>query len=267
MKKILLLHIRTFIWLALITAVVSSCVPQKKMLYMRGKEDADTLKEFKNERKVNYKVENGDNLFIKIVSMDETTSTLLNPMGSGGGGGSSGGGGNYLNSYTVTEEGYLDFPLVGKIYVKGKTVEEITDLLTEKLNEYIREFVVIIKLVNFNITILGEVSSPGQYQIYQTDINMFEAIAMAGDMTDFSVRDKVLIIRKTKNGSSVHEVDMSSRSFLSSDYFYLQPDDIIYIRPMKGKQFSFSNFPYGMVMSTISFVLMMITFFGVINSQ
>jgi polysaccharide export outer membrane protein len=266
MKKILLLHIRSFIWLALITAVVSSCVPQKKMLYMRVKEDADTLKEFKNERKVNYKVENGDNLFIKIVSMDETTSTLLNPMGSGGGGGSSGGG-NYLSSYTVTEKGYLDFPLVGKIYVKGKTVEEITDLLTEKLKEYIKEFVVIIKLVNFNITILGEVSSPGQYEIYQTDINMFEAIAMAGDMTDFSVRDKVLIIRKTKNGSSVHEVDMSSRSFLSSDYFYLQPDDIIYIRPMKGKQFSFSNFPYGMVMSTISFVLMMITFFGVINSQ
>jgi len=265
MKKILRLHFKTFIWLALIAAVVSSsCVPQKKMLYMRVKEDADTLKEFKNERKVDYKIENGDNLFIKIVSMDETTSDLLNPMGSGG---SSGGGGNYLNSYTVTEKGYLDFPLVGKIYVKGKNVEEITDLLTEKLNKYIKEFVVIIKLVNFNITILGEISSPGQYQIYQTDINMFEAIAMAGDMTDFSVRDKVLIIRKTKDGSSVHEVDMSSRSFLSSDYFYLQPDDIIYVRPMKGKQFTFSNFPYGMVFSTISFILMIITLFGVLNSN
>ena len=268
MKKFLLLHFKTFIWLALIAAIASSsCVPQKKMLYMRVKEDADTLKEFKNNRKVDYKIENGDNLFIKVVSMDETTSNLLNPMGSGSGGGSSGGGGNYLNSYTVTEEGYLDFPLVGKIYVKGKNVEEITDLLTERLNDYIREFVVIIKLVNFNITILGEINSPGQYQIYQTDINMFEAMAMAGDMTDYAIRDKVLIIRKTKSGSSIHEVDMSKRSFLSSDYFYLKPDDIIYIMPMKGKQFAFTNFPYGMVMSTISFVLMLITLFGVLNTQ
>ncbi len=265
MKKTLQSNIVILIWLALIISVVSSCVPQKKMLYMRVRSEADTLKEFKNNRKVTYKVQNGDNLYIKIVSMDETTNTLLNPMGSGGGGGSSGGGGNYLSSYTITEEGYLDFPLVGKLYVKNKTVEEITEILTEQLNNYIKEFVVIIKLVNFNITILGEISSPGQYQIFQTDINMFEAIAMAGDMTDFSVRDKVLVIRKTKDGSSVHTVDMSSRSFLSSDYFYLQPDDIIYVKPMKGKQFSFSNFPYGMVMSTISFALAMIAFFSVMN--
>jgi len=227
------------------------------MLYMRVKEDADTLTEFKNDREVIYKVQNGDNLYIKIVSMDETTNKLLNPMGSGGGG-SSGGGGNYLNSYTVTEEGYLEFPLVGNIYVKNQTVEEITNLLTEHLGDYIKEFVVIIKLVNFNITILGEVSSPGLYNIYQTDINLFEAIAMAGDMTDFSIRDDVTIIRKTKEGSKVRQVDMSSRSFLSSNYFYLQPDDIVYVKPIKMKQFAFTTFPYGMLFGTISFVIAMV---------
>jgi len=224
---------------------------------MRVKEDADTLTEFKNDREVIYKVQNGDNLYIKIVSMDETTNELLNPMGSGGGG-SSGGGGNYLNSYTVTEEGYLEFPLVGNIYVKNQTVEEITNLLTEHLGDYIKEFVVIIKLVNFNITILGEVSSPGLYNIYQTDINLFEAIAMAGDMTDFSIRDDVTIIRKTKEGSKVRQVDMSSRSFLSSNYFYLQPDDIVYVKPIKMKQFAFSTFPYGMFFGAISFVIAMV---------
>ena len=224
---------------------------------MRVREDADTLTEFKNDREVIYKVQNGDNLYIKIVSMDETTNQLLNPMGSGGGGGS-GGGANYLNSYTVTEEGYLEFPLVGKIYVKNQTVEEITNLLTEHLGDYIKEFVVIIKLVNFNITILGEVSSPGLYQIYQTDINLFEAIAMAGDMTDFSIRDDVTVIRKTKDGSKVRQVDMSSRSFLSSEYYYLQPDDIVYIKPIKMKQFAFTTFPYGMLFGTITFVIAMI---------
>ncbi len=224
---------------------------------MRVREDADTLTEFKNDREVIYKVQNGDNLYIKIVSMDETTNQLLNPMGSGGGGGS-GGGANYLNSYTVTEEGYLEFPLVGKIYVKNHTVEEITNLLTEHLGDYIKEFVVIIKLVNFNITILGEVSSPGLYQIYQTDINLFEAIAMAGDMTDFSIRDDVTVIRKTKDGSKVRQVDMSRRSFLSSEYYYLQPDDIVYVKPIKMKQFAFTTFPYGMLFGTISFIIAMV---------
>ncbi len=257
MKNTSWFSIKTFIWLSLISIIISSCVPQKKMLYMRVKEDTDTLTEFKNDRDVIYKVQNGDNLYIKIVSMDETTNELLNPMGSGGGS-SSGGGANYLNSYTVTEEGYLEFPLVGNIYVKNQTVEEITNLLTEHLGDYIKEFVVIIKLVNFNITILGEVSSPGLYNIYQTDINLFEAIAMAGDMTDFSIRDDVTVIRKTKDGSKVRQVDMSSRSFLSSDYYYLQPDDIVYVKPIKMKQFAFSTFPYGMFFGAISFVIAMI---------
>jgi polysaccharide export outer membrane protein len=207
-------------------------------------------------------VQNGDNLYIKIVSMDEITNDILNPMGSGGGGGSSAGGGNYLNSYTVSEEGYLEFPLVGKLYVKDLSIEEITNLLTDNLNNYIKEFVVIVKLVNFNITILGEIRSPGQYNIYQTDINMFEAIAMAGDMTDYSIRDDITIIRKTKNGSKVRQVDMSARSFLSSEYFYLQPDDIIYVKPIKMKQFAFTTFPYGMIMGTISFIIAMVALFN-----
>jgi len=228
---------------------------------MRVKSDADTLTEFVNDRKVNYKVQNGDNLYIKIVSMDETTNTILNPMGSGGGG-SSAGGGNYLNSYTVSEEGYLEFPLVGKLYVKDHTIEEITNILTDHLNDYIKEFVVIVKLVNFNITILGEVRSPGQYNIYQTDINMFEAMAMAGDLTDYSIRDDITVIRKTKNGSKVRQVDMSSRSFLSADYLYLQPDDIIYVKPIKMKQFAFTSFPYGMIMGTISFIIAMVALFN-----
>ena len=183
-------------------------------------------------------------------------------MGSGGGGSSSSGGGNYLNSYTVSEEGYLEFPLVGKLYVKDLTIEEITNLLTDNLNNYIKEFVVIVKLVNFNITILGEVRSPGLYNIYQTDINMFEAIAMAGDLTDYSIRNDITIIRKTKDGSKVRQVDMSTRSFLSSEYFYLQPDDIIYVKPIKMKQFAFTTFPYGMVMGTISFIIAMVALFN-----
>ena len=254
--------VKSIIWLSIIILITSSCVPQKKMLYMRVKSEADTLTEFENDREVNYKVQNGDNLYIKIVSMDEVTNEILNPMGSGGGGGSSAGGGNYLNSYTVSEDGHLEFPLVGKLYVKDNTIEEITNLLTDNLNNYIKEFVVIVKLVNFNITILGEVSSPGLYNIYQTDINMFEAIAMAGDLTDYSIRDDITIIRKTKNGSKVRQVDMSSRSFLSSEYFYLQPDDIVYVKPIKMKQFAFTTFPYGMVMGTISFIIAMVALFN-----
>jgi polysaccharide export outer membrane protein len=91
---------------------------------------------------------------------------------------------------------------------------------------------------------------------------MFEAIAMAGDMTDYSIRDDITIIRKTKNGSKVRQVDMSTRSFLSSEYFYLQPDDIIYVRPIKMKQFAFTTFPYGFIMGSISFIIAMVALFN-----
>lgn len=258
MKKLLLLSYKPLLIIGVFALLLSSCIPQKKMLYMQVRNDTDTLSTFNNERKIDYRVQPGDNIYIRVVSLDEQTTMLLNPLGSTN---SVNDASIYLNSYTVEEDGYLDFPLAGKIFVKNMNIGEVKAELTVELKEYLKELVVIVKLVNFNITMLGEVRNPGQYKVYQTSINLFEAVSMASDLTDFANRNKIAIIRQTKTGSEVTFVDITKRDILASDMYYLQPNDIVYVQPVKGKQFTFANFPYAVIFGFISTTLLLLNYF------
>ncbi|MBN2616248.1 MAG: polysaccharide export protein [Bacteroidales bacterium] len=230
---------------------------------MQVKSAADTLTDFQNKRELNYRVQPGDNLYIRVASMDDKTNMLLNSVGGGQYGYNiSSGASVYLNSFMVDSKGYIQYPLSGKVYVRNMTVSEIKKELQQKLAQYLKESVVVVKLVNYNITLLGEVHRPGQYKIYQNNINLFEAVSMAGDLTDFANREKVAIIRQSDDGSKVIYVNMTKRDILSSPYFYLKPNDIIYVPPLKGKQFAFSNFPYAVVFSGISSLILLLKYFG-----
>ena len=259
MKKFIPFSLKSIFWMGLVAVLFSSCVPQKKMLYMQVKDEADTLSSFYNDKNIEYRIQPGDNLYVKVVSLDEQTTILLNPSGSNNYLNSDAS--IYLNSYTVNEKGYLDFPLTGEVLVKNLTVDEIKLKLKESLKVYLKEFVVIVKMVNFNLTLLGEVNRPGQYKVYQNSINLFEAVSMAGDLTDFANREKVAIIRQTKTGSKVIYLDMTKRDILESDYFYLKPNDIVYVTPVKGKQFTFAQFPYGVVFGAISTAFLVVNYF------
>jgi polysaccharide export outer membrane protein len=248
---------------AVVLAVLfASCVPQKKMLYLK---EAQMLSEnqsinYVNDRSINYKLQPGDNLFIHFVNtIDERSMVLLN-------GGStsnyvSSDASIYLRSYTLDEDGFIEMPLVGKIELKNLTVDEAKDRLQSVLNQYINETTIIVKLSNFNLTVLGEVSRPGMYKVYQSQINLFEAISMAGNMTNFAKIEEVRIIRQTDNGSEIITVDMGSADILASPYYYLKPNDIIYVEPLKIKQWGFTTFPYSIVLSIITMVITLYNLF------
>lgn len=242
--------------------VFSSCVPQKKIKYLQVKRKAEQEQRYTNPEKFVYRVQPGDNLYIKIISIDERTSNLFNATQGQQGNNMGSDAGIYLNSYTVNNNGFVDFPLIGQIEVKNLTVEEIKYKLQSSLDEYIKESVVIVKMVNFYVTLLGEVNRPGEYNIYQDELNIFEAVSLAGDMTDFANRDEVMLIRQTKEGSKVVTLDLTRRDFLESDYLYLMPNDIVYVEPLRGKQFTFAEFPYSLIFSTISTTLLLINFFS-----
>ena len=261
MKNSFLITFRSLIWITILAFMFASCIPQKKMLYLQIHDEADTLSSFNNERKIDYRVQPGDNLYIRVVTLDEQTTLLLNPL--------SGGSSNYigqsdasiyLTSYTVSEDGNLDFPMTGEVFVKNISIYEVKTTIQEKLRVYLKEFVVIVKLVNYNITLLGEVSRPGQYKVYQDNINLFEAVSMSGDLTDYANRNKVAIIRQNKTGSEVVYVDLTKRDILLSDYYYLKPNDIVYVQPVKGKQFTFAEFPYAILFGFISSTILIINF-------
>lgn len=240
---------------ALLMAVLfASCVPQKKMLYLKEAQMAAENQSinYVNERSVNYRLQPGDNLYLHFINtIDERSTLLLN----GDANRLSSDASIYLNSYTLDEEGFIEMPLIGKIELQNLTVDEAKDRLQTELNKYINETTIIVKLSNFNLTVLGEVNRPGTFKVYQSQINLFEAVALAGNMTNFAKNDEVKIVRQTDNGSEIITVDMGSADILTSPYYYLKPNDIVYVEPLKIKQWGFTSFPYSTVISLVSLAL------------
>ena len=245
----------------LMAMLFASCVPQKKMLYLKEAQMAAENQSinYVNERSVNYRLQPGDNLYIRFINtVDERTASALTgdytrTVSSDAA--------IYLQSYTLDEEGRIELPLVGKIELLNLTVDEAKERLQVALDKYINQTTIIVKLSNFNLTVLGEVGRPGMYKVYQSQINLFEAISLAGNMTNFANKENVKIIRQTENGSEILTVDMGVADILASPYYYLKPNDIIYVEPLKIKQWGFTTFPYSTVISILSLAVTLWAFF------
>ena len=267
MKKITLL----FCVISIMTvSMFTSCVPQKKILYLQNEtmmNDSSFMSiVYDNERVFDYKVQPGDNLYIRIASLDSKFNTYFNytnQLTTTTSTYSSGNSAIYLNGYTIGEDGNINMPFAGNIYVKDLTVDEIQEKVQTIINEYLKETIVYVKLGVFNLTILGEVARPGQYQIYQSDINLFQAIALAGNATDFANKANIKIIHQTPKGSQIVRVNLNDADILSSPDYYLKPNDIIYVEPLKTKQFGFTSVPYGTIISAISLLVTCFTFVAV----
>ncbi|MBR4157069.1 MAG: polysaccharide biosynthesis/export family protein [Bacteroidales bacterium] len=256
----------------MVISMVTSCVPQKKIIYLQSEQLSNdsvmVSDEYLNKRHFDYKVQPGDNLQIRIASLDTKSAAFFNNMSSVTGMTStsqysSGNAAIYISGYIVNEEGYIDVPIVGELQVKNLTVEEIQDKIQEVVDEYLNETIVYVKLGLFNLTILGEVYKPGLYQVYQSDINIFQAIALAGNATDYANKSNVKIIHQTPNGSKITKVNLNEADILSSPEYYLKPNDIIYIEPLKMKQYGFTSVPYGTIISAISLLVTCFTFVAV----
>ena len=240
--------------------LLSSCVPMKKIRYLQdASKDQEPKSEFSNKTDtVEYRVHKGDNLYIKVNSLEDKNNYFDAP----------GGINNYyteaaiyLNSYTVNDSGYVEFPLIGKVLVDNLTIEEIQIELQKKVNEYIKNTVVMVKLANFRISMIGEFNHPGKYVAYQDKINLFEAIALAGDMTDFARKNYVLLIRQSDSGVKTKRLNLNDNSLLESEFYYLMPNDMVYVEPLRGKQFAFSEFPYVLILTTITTTILLLDYF------
>lgn len=142
-----------------------------------------------------------------------------------------------LQQYLVNNEGVIDFPVLGKLQIRGLTKNEVEDLIREKLKPYLKEVpIVTVRMPNYKISVLGEVARPGTFVVNNEKVNVLEALAMAGDMTIWGIRDNVKLVRENAMGKreiillNLNEVDL-----LTSPYYYLQQNDILYVSPNKSK--------------------------------
>ena len=142
-----------------------------------------------------------------------------------------------LQQYLVDNRGNIDFPVLGTLHIGGLTKGEAESLIKEKLKGYIKEnTIVTVRMANYKISVIGEVNAPGTFTISNEKVNLFEALAMAGDMTVYGLRDNVRLIREDADGHQhIITLDMNRVDIVQSPYYYLQQNDILYVTPNKTK--------------------------------
>ena len=143
-----------------------------------------------------------------------------------------------IQRYLVSNEGMINFPILGTLYVKGMTVTELQEYIAGRLTgTYLQKKpVVTVEMANFRVTVIGEVAKSGVYSVDKGKINIFEALALAGDMTIYGRRDNVKVIREDGSGNKwVHELDLTRAETVTSPFYQLQQNDIVYVTPNKAK--------------------------------
>ena len=142
-----------------------------------------------------------------------------------------------LQQYLVNNEGSIDFPVLGRLKVGGLTKSEAEDMIREKLKPYLKEVpIVTVRMANYKISVLGEVARPGTFTVSNEKVNVLEALAMAGDLTIWGLRNNVKLVREDAAGKrDIVELDLTNADIITSPYYYLQQNDILYVSPNKTK--------------------------------
>jgi len=259
MNKHIIEQIKILLFLSFIISVLvlSSCIPQSKVRYVQPNSKKDTLNAFILKQRPKNLVKPFDNLYIKIISPDQTTSQMFNSESSGAGSQSV----NYhMISYTVNDSGYVNFPFVGQIHVEGLTILEAKDVIQNALSQYISNAAVVVKFVGKSVTIIGEVMQQGEYVIFSDNILIFKALALAGGLTDFGNRNEVTIIREENGKANFYTVDLTDKRITSSEFYYLKPEDVLVIHPLSQKSYGFATFPYTLVLTSLTTLVVVLTF-------
>lgn len=195
----------------------------------------------------------GDMLSITVSSLNPQASQLFNQPNSITSSGS------VADGYFIQQNGTIQMPLIGSVKIIGLTIDGARDTIKNRLLKYLTDPFVQIKLMNFRVTVLGEVSRPGVLSVFNNKISLPEALGLSGDITIYGKRDNVLLIREKDGKKEYHYINISSRSFFDSPFYYLQQNDIIYVEPRKGKSAVAKNENFYRIAPTILGVLTFLT--------
>lgn len=220
---------RSLKWTLIVSALaaLNACVPHSKITYFQGISGDSTLV-MASSGPVSH-VQAGDLISITISSLSEDANELFELK-------TSSDDPNFAsNTYLVREDGTVQIPVLGALHVAGMPTGNVAETVREALLPFLKDPTVVARIVNFRVTLMGEVAKPGVYPVPNEKISVLEAISLAGDLTIYGQRDNVKIIRKTGNEHQVHELDLTSGNTLTSPHFYLQNNDIVYVEPSKGR--------------------------------
>lgn len=245
---------KNLVFILVLVMGVSSCVPHKKITYFNDiQESAEGNIDFQEPPEIT--LQPNDVVEIDINSVSKETNEYFVKAGSAVDKEYSG------NTYQLSANGSVILPLIGQILLKDKTPEEAENIIKAAALKYLQSPTVNVRLVSFQITILGEVNNPGVYNIPDSKATILEALGCAGDLTIYGKRDNILLIRNDKNEKKYMRFNLNESELLSSRSFFLKNNDVLYVEPSKGKTSADDNayriLP--LIISTLTFVTVLIS--------
>ena len=210
-----------------------SCTPVSKITYINNKTSSSW-----NISPIppKHHIEIGDILMVKVISRNDESNKMFNLETNTNTSNTTTTAANlYLNGFTVSQEGTIDLPNVGKVLLLNQTLEQAKQTIMLEAEEFLIDPFVVVKLTNFEVTVLGEVNQPGIYPVYKENLTIFDALAMAADINDYGNLQKIKIVRTKNNKKEVSFLDLTDSKILTSDYYYLNNKDLVYVQPLKFK--------------------------------
>lgn len=240
-----------FLLIVGVLLLLTSCAPKKKMIYLQGIDGTSASEMVKFEPKIQM----DDIIYINVSAESIEAASPFNLRGQS----EQAVGGNTVqfSSYLVNNQGEITFPVLGVIQVAGLTKTALHDLLKQRLEEYLKDPILIVRVVNFKVTVMGEVKNPGSFTIQSDRITLMEALAQAGDLTPVANRENVLLIREESGVKSYNRINLTDTAIMQSPLYYLKQNDLIIVEPRFTKPESSvvgANLPL-----TLSVVSLMVT--------
>ncbi len=216
-------------WVFVFSLLLFSCTSQKKLVYFQGEIPA-----LNESDKYQLKIFPGDILSVSVFTINSEaypylSATMERPYSDTRSA--------YEKGIVVNDSGFIKLPLIGTVQVAGLSIPSATRIIEMKFKDYIEDPIITVKKLNFKITVLGEVNKPGTYPVLNEKVTLPEALGLAGDISQYGDRQSVRIIREENNQRKDFFIDLTKASSLTPEIYYLHPDDIIYVQPLKRRAF------------------------------
>lgn len=251
-------YLYSFLFITII--LLGSCVPQRKVVYVQTPNEK-TENEYLVKNKKSLRIEPFDMLFITINSLDQAGYNFFNQENGGGASTSVTDASLAVVSYTVSDSGTITLPILGKIKLQGLTLDEAAMSIRNFTKNVLNNPIVSVRFVNNYVTILGEVARPGTYPYYREQLNIFYALGLGGDITEYGNRKKVTLIREKNKIINKYILDLTTDEIFKSDFYYLRPNDVVYVEPLKIRRFGMKEIPFELFFSAITSTFLILNYF------
>jgi polysaccharide export outer membrane protein len=240
---------------ALLITFISSCVPTKQLSYFN---DINELEKPLANPKLQKTIAPFDRLYIRVLSIDPQTRQIFDvpeearysTVGTN------------IMGYLVDEAGNIDFPFVGKINVGSLTLSDAGIKIQNALKEYVANTEIVVKFIDNQISVLGEVQQQGVYSFTQDKLNIYEALALGGGLTRYGNRKNIILIRQEGDKIMHHKLNLSDSKIAGKDFYYVLPNDVVVVEPLRSISTSYSNITYTTILSSVTTLIAVLLFAG-----